>query len=137
MIEEYLIAIRDELGVSVDNPSACHLFYLSDMNLVSRKSMDSMIQDIVVYLGMDPSLYSPHSLRYGGATMLASAGISIFLIEYHGGWVENSKALRGYLQIGDGASEMDISLVMSQSETSNLSSAFQYNAMYGRTVNKK
>jgi len=59
------------------------------------------------------------------------------LIEYHGDWVENSKDLRDYLQIGDEASEMDISLVMSKSETGNLYSAFQRNAIYGRIVDKK
>ena len=40
---------------------------------------------------------SAHSLSYGGATSRFT------VIEYFGGWAENSKALKIYIQVGAGA----------------------------------
>jgi hypothetical protein len=37
-----------------------------------------------------------HSLRYGGATMLAAAGFPHYVIAMYGGWCEGSKVLRLY-----------------------------------------
>ena len=37
-----------------------------------------------------------HSLRYGGATMLAAAGFPHYVIAMYGGWSEDSKVLRLY-----------------------------------------
>ena len=59
---------------------------------------------VVTHLGWDASKVSAHSLRYGGATMLAAAGLPQYVIEYFfGGWAENSKALKIYIQVGAGA----------------------------------
>jgi hypothetical protein len=37
-----------------------------------------------------------HSLRYGGATMMAAAGFPQYLVAIYGGWTEGSKSLRIY-----------------------------------------
>jgi len=37
-----------------------------------------------------------HSLRYGGATMLAAAGFPHYVIAIYGGWSPDSKTLRFY-----------------------------------------
>jgi hypothetical protein len=37
-----------------------------------------------------------HSLRYGGATMMAAAGFPQYLIAHYGGWTEGSKSLKIY-----------------------------------------
>ncbi len=37
-----------------------------------------------------------HSLRYGGATMMAAAGFPQYIIAIYGGWTENSTSLRIY-----------------------------------------
>jgi hypothetical protein len=37
-----------------------------------------------------------HSLRYGGATMMAAAGFPQYLLAHYGGWTPDSKALRIY-----------------------------------------
>ena len=39
-----------------------------------------------------------HSLRYGGATMMAAAGHPQYLIAMYGGWTEHSKSLRIYVK---------------------------------------
>ena len=42
-----------------------------------------------------------HSLRYGGATMLAAAGFPQYIIAHYGGWSENSSALKIYARPSD------------------------------------
>ena len=42
-----------------------------------------------------------HSLRYGGATMMAAAGMPEYLIEYFGGWAPGSTSKRRYTQISE------------------------------------
>ena len=37
-----------------------------------------------------------HSLRYGGATMMAAAGFPQYVIAHYGGWVEGSSSLKIY-----------------------------------------
>lgn len=53
---------------------------------------------IVRSLGWNDRKVSPHSLRYGGATMLAAAGLPQYVIEYFGGWAAGSQSLRVYAQ---------------------------------------
>lgn len=48
-----------------------------------------------------------HSLRYGGATMMAAAGFPQYLIAHYGGWTVGSKSLNRYAR----PSEDSISLV--------------------------
>ena len=48
-----------------------------------------------------------HSLRYGGATMLAAAGFPVYTIAMYGGWAPDSKSLRFYTK----ASEQMVGLV--------------------------
>jgi len=38
-----------------------------------------------------------HSLRYGGATMMAAAGFPDYLIAHYGGWDPKSKVMRRYI----------------------------------------
>jgi integrase len=37
-----------------------------------------------------------HSLRYGGATMLAAAGLPHYIIAMYGGWSQDSQSLKLY-----------------------------------------
>jgi hypothetical protein len=54
-------------------------------------------------LGLKDDKVSAHSLRYGGATMLAAAGLPHYLIAWYGGWTENSSTMRLYATLGDEA----------------------------------
>ena len=71
--------------------------------MFSKKSSVPIIVDnlvafamkaIVRMLGWKDDKVSAHSLHYGGATMLAAAGLPQYFIEYFGGWAENSKSLK-------------------------------------------
>ena len=66
------------------------------------------MKKIVVHLGWSASKISAHSLRYGGATMLAAAGLPQYVIEYFGGWAEGSKSAKFYMQVS-GRSVADVS----------------------------
>ena len=50
------------------------------------------MKKIAVHLGWESSKVSVHSLRYGGATMLAAARLPQYVIQYFGGWAEGSKS---------------------------------------------
>ena len=63
--------------------------YFVNDNLIAK-----VMKQIAIYLGWKADNVSMHSLRYGGATMLAAAGLPQYIIEYFGGWADNSKALR-------------------------------------------
>jgi hypothetical protein len=67
---------------------------------------------ITRYLGLGDNMISAHSLRYGGATMLASAGLPSYVITYFGGWAEGSAMIRRYAQIG-GEAVGNVSRIMS------------------------
>ena len=47
--------------------------------------------------GLPADKISAHSLRYGGATTLAAAGYSEYIIAFYGGWAEGSKAMKRYI----------------------------------------
>jgi hypothetical protein len=62
--------------------------------------------------------------------MLASAGIPLYLIEYHGDWAPGSKSLRTYLQIGSDASDRLVTDVFCAAERSgSLTSVYQRHAL--------
>ena len=48
-------------------------------------------------LGMDPKLFGMHSLRAGGATAAANAGVPVRLFKRHGRWRSES-AKDGYVK---------------------------------------
>jgi hypothetical protein len=79
------IKCRDKLGAT----ELDYIFQIGDRVLVS-----------VEHLGMSSAKISAHSLRYGGATMLAAAGIPQYVIAYFGGWKADSKSLQIYMHLG-------------------------------------
>ena len=74
-----------------------HGFILSDDQVAK------VMKFIVRSLGWSDKRVSAHSLRYGGATMLAAAGQPQYVIEYFGGWAKDSKSLRVYCDLGNEA----------------------------------
>ena len=74
---------------------------------------------IVLSLGWSDKKISAHSLRYGGATMLAAAGMPQYVIEYFGGWAKDSKSLRLNIQLGNEAVSK-ASVVMSKAHNKSL-----------------
>jgi hypothetical protein len=116
-MEAWLINLRDNCSAC---PDTDHLFCVKDRVFITSDRVTEVIKTTVIYCGLPAERYSAHSLRYGGATMLASAGMPLYLIEYHGGWAANSASLRGYLQIGNSETEGSLTAVFRAAE-SNLS----------------
>jgi hypothetical protein len=126
-IETWVIALRDNFGAA---HSRDHLFVVGPRIFVTADRVAAVIKITVLHLGLDAKRYSPHSLRYGGATMLASAGIPLYLIEYHGDWAPGSKSLRTYLQIGSDASDRLVTDGFCAAERSgSLTSVYQRHAL--------
>ena len=71
--------------------------------IVSEDEVARTMKFIVKFLGWDDKKISAHSLRYGGATMLAAAGMPQYVIEYFGGWAKDSQVLKWYTQLGNQA----------------------------------
>lgn len=101
-----------------------YLFALSDgMTFLKDNLVAKAMKAIVSYLGWKEDKVSVHSLRYGGATMLASAGLPQYLIEYYGGWAENSKSLRDtYIKIAAQGAER-VSLIFGNGYNGSLEEA--------------
>ena len=94
-VSKWAIRCRDSLGMSVDD----FLFKKNGQAALINGSAVSMAMKFIVQsLGWNPKKISPHSLRYGGATMLAAAGLPQYVVEYFDGWAQGSKSLRVYAQ---------------------------------------
>jgi hypothetical protein len=90
-----------------------HLFESFGTTLATDESIADAMKAIVRYLDLGDDRISAHSLRYGGATMLASAGLPSYIITYFGGWAEGSSMIRRYAQIGGEAVD-NVSSIMSK-----------------------
>jgi len=112
-LELYMVLLRD---VYAADPATDYIFAIGGRPIISGLHLAQVIRVTVIAAGMDPTRYTPHSLRYGGATMLAAAGLPLYLIEYHGGWAANSASIRNYLQIGGATSAAVIAGIMSDRE---------------------
>eukprot|EP00808_Paulinella_micropora_P003978 g9302.t1 len=69
---------------ATDKRPTAPLFQASKGNALSYKWLQKVLRSLVKAVGLDPSLYSSHSLRIGGATSLAMAGESADAIKHIG-----------------------------------------------------
>lgn len=58
------------------DPSTTPLFQLSDNSPVTKTGLVSYVSQLLRLIGIDPSQYSGHSFRIGGATSASLAGLS-------------------------------------------------------------
>ncbi|CAG2216422.1 unnamed protein product [Mytilus edulis] len=65
---------------------------------VSYNMLQSFLKNIVEKIGLDPTKYSSHSFRRGGATWAFQCGVSSELIQLQGDW--KSDAYKLYLRYG-------------------------------------
>lgn len=108
-------AIRCKLkrGATIDD----HIFVIRGVPIITSNQLANTMKTTARFLGMNDKRISVHSLRYGGAVTMASAGIPRELIEYHGGWVVGSAALSKYLSsICNINKDTDIARVMAESQ---------------------
>ena len=126
-LEAWAIDARDQLGAINDR----YLFEINSTCLVSTTRLVSTLRAIADHLGIRSGAISLHSLRYGGATMLAVAGLPQYVIEHFGGWSPNSKSPNTYIQLG-GQSVATVSRAMSQMSQSSLADARIRSNYFGR-----
>jgi hypothetical protein len=108
-LERWVAHCRDKLNAVPSDG----LFCVGGAPILVEGDVAAAMKRIVVHLGWDASKISAHSLRYGGATMLAAAGLPQYVIEYFGGWAEGSKSAKFYMQVS-GRSVANVSAVMSE-----------------------
>jgi len=95
VMEKFIMIARDEYGAKESDP----LYDIPGLPAHTRGVMETVMNFVMTDLGMGViGKFTSHSLRYGGATMLAAAGFPQYVIEMYGGWTKDSKSLRRYIK---------------------------------------
>ena len=92
-------AIHQYLDATADRPSDSPLFALSNGKYVTRNMVNDMIKRLCGLAGFDPTRYSTHSMRAGGASSLALCGVDSATIRRLGRW--ESDCFVRYITISD------------------------------------
>jgi len=126
-LEEWIIITRDKLNARESD----FLFRVGSKNLITSDRVALIMKTTAVFCGLDSDKISAHSLRYGGATMLAAAGLPQYVIAYFGGWTEDSDSLKLYTQL-NWASNDKVSKVFADGDSNDLAEARIRNHIHGR-----
>jgi hypothetical protein len=94
LMESYISLTRDAYGAREMDP----LFHVNGLTRLTPENVKQSMRAVAERLGLPADRISIHSLRYGGATMMGSAGFPEFLIAQYGGWVEGSESLKIYIR---------------------------------------
>ena len=72
------------------------LFSVPGLPVLTSTVLSRVIKQTATAMGLPAARVSTHSLRYGGATLLAVGGYPEYIIAMYGGWAEGSASLRRY-----------------------------------------
>ena len=61
----------------------------SELVPVTKHQISSLFKILLIKCQLDPNQYSLHSLRHGGATLAAKAGVTELMLKSHGDWRSN------------------------------------------------
>ena len=89
----HLSALYSTVNCPLDAPA----FSYGPNLFISHSSFTSQLKKLLKLAGYEPSLYSGHSFRRGGATMLYKLGASILQIQASGDWA--SQCFARYLHV--------------------------------------
>ena len=94
ILEKWVAMTRDHFNSTED----MGLYEVPGLEDVSMEQLHEVMEATVARLGVMGygQKATSHSLRYGGATMMAGAGFPQYLIAHYGGWTRDSKALHRY-----------------------------------------
>ena len=96
VMENFIMVTRDEYGAKEEDP----LYHIPGLPRYTQDTMHEVMNYVMEDLHMGVvGRFTSHSLRYGGATMLAAAGFPQYVIEMYGGWAKDSKSLRKYIKV--------------------------------------
>jgi hypothetical protein len=118
VLEDWIAMTRDVFGATDDLP----LYDVPGFPSVNLNELHKVMEATVQSLGVEGygAKATSHSLRYGGATMMAGAGFPQYLIAHYGGWAEDSESLKRYARPSD-ASIALVSEFMAKAAKGNLS----------------
>ena len=91
-MEHFIRISRDKYEAAQDSP----IFEVPSLPRLTSEHLAKLMKATATLLGLPADKVSAHSLRYGGATMLAAAGFPEYVIANYGGWAEGSQSLRRY-----------------------------------------
>lgn len=94
ILEKYISETRDEHECTEEHG----LYEIPGIGTLGTKHLHKVMQMTAEDCGLRgiKNRVTSHSLRYGGATMLAAAGLPHYIIAIYGGWTQESKSLRIY-----------------------------------------
>ena len=94
ILENWIKTTREEHGCKINDP----LYYLPKYGALRVEELHAVMQATMNACGGNKfgNQVTSHSLRYGGATMLAAAGLPHYIIAMYGGWSPDSKILKLY-----------------------------------------
>jgi len=118
-LEQWVATLRDQFGLADDR----YLFSLPGESDLTSEKLATAMKQCCVRMGIKSELVSCHSLRFGGATMLAASGLPYYIIAYYGGWSENSQTLPLYTQPGREAASK-VSAAMAKEAGNGLADTF-------------
>ena len=125
--ERWIAFTRDRYGAE----ESSELYDVPGVERVDVDVLHRIMQDTTIKAAGGEKinrLSTTHSFRYGGATMMASAGFPQYLIAHYGGWSENSTALRKYVRPSD-ASISRVSEIMTTMALGNPSKLYIEDAL--------
>jgi integrase len=89
---------RDNFHASFND----HIYSVPSLPKLKVKDVVDEMRIVTAALGVpkeNNNKTSSHSLRYGGATMMAAAGFPQYLVAQYGGWSEKSKSMQLYTKL--------------------------------------
>ena len=96
-LEEYIARSRDIFGAQQSDL----LFDIPTFPTLTTTMLASTMKLTCNVVNLPEDKVSAHSLRYGGASMMAAAGFPDYVIAYYGGWAPGSKAMQRYIHPSD------------------------------------
>ena len=91
----HIQALFDGVDCSPVSPA----FSFSDGRFITYSTFTTRLKKLLILAGYDPSLYSGHSFRRGGATLLYRLGASILQIQISGDW--STQCFARYLYVSE------------------------------------
>ena len=94
ILERWIRDTRDGYGAAEDD----ELYHVPGLAKFDVDILHQVMAATTQRAGLDGGYKNPtsHSLRYGGATMMAAAGFPQYMIAHYGGWTADSKSLKKY-----------------------------------------
>jgi hypothetical protein len=93
---------------SVKVPESSPAFMFTKSSFITYKSFTSRLKGLLAKTGLDPSLYSGHSFRRGGASHLYGIGGSTLMVQVLGDWRSQIFTRYLYLSIEDRHAAQDL-----------------------------